>query len=440
MTFWLAMLAIGVSIAWTTAELSQSESPPALGRFLEKFHTDASSAVSTLEKQGLIGLKNWLSESSHTRLMNIFVLDTEGNEAYGQALPPRLQHRVQREMLGIIPNRANNMKPLFSQMVVVPDGSTYQLMALFKRPHPLLLLVTPQRLVTAFIISGLVCFALARYLASPVHRLRVATQKLSGGDLHIRVGKDIGRRRDEIGGLAKDFDHMAEQLQSLMSAQQQLLRDVSHELRSPLARLHVALGLVRQRKGKDVKTELDRIEREAERLNELIGQILSLARMDSTTDIMNSERVDLASLLEDIAQDAEFEAHSCNRHVRVIKTKPITITANAELLHSAIENVVRNALRYTPEKSTVEVSLEGASAQKGNVTISVRDYGPGVPEEALETMFKPFARVDDARQRDSGGHGIGLAIAEKAVRRHKGEITAHNTEGGGLRVDIQLPT
>lgn len=435
------MLAIGFSIAWTTAELSRSEAPPTLIRFQNKFQANASSAVATLKQQGLNGLENWLGDSNHTRIMSIFILDSEGREALGQTLPPRLQHLLQRKMLGLVPSRDDkNIRRMFSQSVTVPDGSTYQLVALFKRPHPLLLLVTPQRLVIAFLISGLVCFTLARYLASPVHRLRVATQQLSGGDLNIRVGKDVGRRRDEIGGLAKDFDHMAEQLQSLMSAQQQLLRDVSHELRSPLARLQVALGLARQRKGADIKMELDRIEHEAERLNELIVQILSLARMDSTTEFAISDDVDLASLLEDIARDAEFEAHAYNRHVRIIKTESITITANAELLHSAIENVVRNALRYTSENSTVELSFEAdASVQNGGVTISIRDYGPGVPEEALETVFKPFARVDDARQRDSGGHGIGLAIAQQAVRLHKGEITAHNAEGGGLRVDIQLP-
>ena len=231
---------------------------------------------------------------------------------------------------------------------------------------------------------------------------------------------------------------MAERVQGLLQAQQQLLSDVSHELRSPLARLHLALGLAQRKAETGVQHDLERIEREAERLDELIGQILSLSRLDSRKDLPGNDPVKLADLLETVAADAAFEAGPRNCRVVVTESFPVELRGNEALLHSALENVVRNALRYTATDTAVELSLTPDPGQDA-VLIEVRDRGPGVAEEFLPRLFEPFVRAGEARDRTSGGYGLGLAIAERAVRLHGGTIEARNRAGGGLSVLIRLP-
>ena len=229
---------------------------------------------------------------------------------------------------------------------------------------------------------------------------------------------------------------MAERLQSLIESQKALLRDVSHELRSPLARLQAALGLARRHTEGRAAEELDRIEREAERLNELIGQILSLSRMAGETLERTCEPVDLTALIDTVCHDADFEARQRDRRVAVLATVPVTVSGNPALLHSAIENVVRNAVRYTAAGTTVEVTLAMVS---GAVEVRVRDHGAGVLPEYLERIFEPFFRASEARERGSGGYGLGLAIARRAIELHRGSIRADNESAGGLVVTLWLP-
>jgi two-component system sensor histidine kinase CpxA len=254
------------------------------------------------------------------------------------------------------------------------------------------------------------------------------------------VTPKLSRRRDEIGQLGRDFDLMAERLESMVRAQHRLLGDISHELRSPLARLGVALGLARQRSGATANGALDRIERESENLNEMISQLLILTRLESGTDGRKRTDVDLTSLLREVADDADFEARSINREVHVVSADNCSISGVEELLRSAIENVVRNGVRYTPEGTAVEVALRRQNGAGENfAVISVRDHGLGVPEESLEKIFRPFYRTEDARDRQSGGGtGLGLAITERAVRMHGGAIKAVNAPGGGLAVEMKL--
>ena len=249
----------------------------------------------------------------------------------------------------------------------------------------------------------------------------------------------MGRRRDEVADLARDFDHMAERLQILISSQNQLLSDVSHELRSPLARLQVALGLARQRQQHQPNAELDRIEHEAECLNELIGQLLSLTRLESDTQLAHSEPVDVATLLAEVAENADFEARAANRQVSIVHSLSATIEANEPLLRSALENVVRNAVRYTDENTSVDITLQHDPEHPGWLLVQVHDHGPGVPDDMLTNLFEPFVRVGDARDRESGGYGLGLGIAERAIRLHGGVISASNDPNGGLNVRIRLP-
>ncbi len=284
--------------------------------------------------------------------------------------------------------------------------------------------------------AGVVCYALALYFSSPVRKLRKATNLLAEGDLSVRVGPQMGRRRDELADLAHDFDKMAERLQTLMMSERRLLGDISHELRSPLARMNVALELAEQSANEDTQIYLTRIYRESERLNELIGQLLALARLESGDTKNREVPVNLKELIEDVAHDADFEAKSKNCGVVVVHNEAAQMIGNVELLRSAIENVVRNAIRYTGEETQVEIEQH---QHQGEALIRVRDHGPGVPDEALSELFRPFFRVAQARDRQSGGVGLGLAIAERAVQAHGGSISAQNAPDGGLLIEFRLP-
>jgi two-component system sensor histidine kinase CpxA len=270
--------------------------------------------------------------------------------------------------------------------------------------------------------------------------MRTTTNELAEGNLGARVATKLTKRRDEIGDLGRDFNGMAERLESMVKAQQRLLGDISHELRSPLARLGVALGLARQRSGPEATASLDRIERESDNLNEMISQLLTLTRLESGTDGRKRSEVDLSALVHEVAEDADFEAHSLNRSVQVVVSDSCSINGVEELLRSAVENVVRNAVRFTAEGTAVEIALKRQNGSGDNfAVISVRDRGNGVPEEALEKIFRPFYRTEDARDRQSGGGtGLGLAITERAVRMHGGSVQATNAPGGGLSVEMKL--
>jgi signal transduction histidine kinase len=279
---------------------------------------------------------------------------------------------------------------------------------------------------------------LARYIVSPVVKLRAVTRQLTEGDLSARVGPLMGNRHDELADMGRDFDAMAARIEALLGAQARLLRDISHELRSPLARLGVALDLLRKRTPPEAETHLSRIEREAARLNEMIGQLLSLSRWETGADGARARRVDLAALVREVSEDADFEARSQNRSVEISECDACETKGTPALLRSAFENVVRNAVRHTPEGTSVKVSLSCAD-DASEALLRVRDEGPGVPVESLKEIFRPFYRVDDSRTRETGGVGLGLAITERAVRLHGGAVSAANVNGGGFAVEIRLP-
>jgi two-component system sensor histidine kinase CpxA len=288
----------------------------------------------------------------------------------------------------------------------------------------------------ALLVSGFICYLLTRYLTAPVLRLREASQHLAAGDLSTRAASGMERRRDELGSLVRDFNAMAARIEELVSGQRQLIYDISHELRSPLARLNVALDLGRQRKGND--PAFDHMEQDLERLNEMIERLLTVAKLDPSTTPVSMAEVDLTELVSQIVRSAEFELQERNGVIRLSSREQYIVHGNAELLHSAIENVIRNAVRYTGAGNSVEVRLEPAGTP-ATVRILVRDYGFGVPESELAKIFQPFYRVADDRNRETGGTGLGLAIADRVIRIHQGTITARNAMPAGLEVEIRLP-
>jgi signal transduction histidine kinase len=295
-------------------------------------------------------------------------------------------------------------------------------------------------LVVAIIAVGLTWYAFFKYSTGPLRRLRKVTQQLAGGNLSARVGEGLVPRKDEVADLGRDVDLMAERIESLVGAQQRLIRDVSHELRSPLSRLNVALELARQSAGPTLSVPFDRIERESDRLNELISQLLMLTKLENESTMAQRTDFDIAALIGEVAQDADFEARNNDRRIITTELEPIIVNGNQELLRQTMENLVRNAARYTATGTAVEISLRKIfSTGRDWAHIEVRDHGPGVPEAALKDIFRPFYRVNDARERQSGGAGVGLAIADRAVRLHGGGIRAFNAPDVGLVMEIELP-
>jgi signal transduction histidine kinase len=276
----------------------------------------------------------------------------------------------------------------------------------------------------------LLCYLLAYYLTYPVRKLDRAVERFGRGDLSARAAT---RRRDELGELGRTFDRMAGRIQTLVDAEHRLLLDISHELRSPLARLRVAVELARSGQNRDA--HLDRIDKEAERLNSLVGGLLQVTRAEGDPGSLRREPVRLDRLLEELVAVSSLEAESRGSEVRLVAAQPATVQGDAELLRRAIENVLRNAIRHAPEGSAVEASVEAAN---GRAVLRIRDYGPGVPEEALPRIFDAFYRVETDRDRASGGAGLGLSIARRAVELHQGSIRARNA-GPGLLVEIDLP-
>jgi two-component system sensor histidine kinase CpxA len=336
--------------------------------------------------------------------------------------------------------------------VPVSSGMGKRYVFLLSRPHvprhpswsqDLLHFSFPQ-LPVAIVIGGLTTFVLVLLFTRPVARLRKAARELATGKLNARVVWPAAQSRwfkgDQISALIHDFNHMAERLDSLVGAQKLLLRDVSHELRSPLARLSVALELAREDAEPAMAAHLDRIEREAQRLNLLIGQLLTLSSMEALERIENFAPLQLNYLIERMIPDAEYEARQRQCSVVFHAKDECAILGNQELLYRAIENVVRNAIRFTDAGSEVEIVLSATTVRgERQAQIDVNDHGPGILENQLDAIFRPFYRVDHARSPNTGGFGVGLAIAERAVRLHHGELCALNRAGGGATIRMNFP-
>ena len=403
-------------------------------------------AVALLEKGEPEKATAYLQELERSADVQFFWFDSRGNKLFGDTQVPAKVHQL---ALHVARSGQQEFVPteratLGGQVASASNGERYVLVAQILRGHgPFALRRSTEEFITrlglAILVSGFVCFWLARYLTGPIVRLRTATHQLASGNLGARAAETS--RKDEIAELVHDFNRMAERLEVLLNSQKQLISDISHELRSPLARLNVALGLARQRAGEESNKALDRIELEADRLNEMIGKLLTLARLESGESPAERSPVQILELLQEVVADADFEAHSRDCAVKLLQAEDCTTVGNPELLRSAFENVVRNGVRYTAAGSEVEIRLS-CRTQNGSeplAVITVRDHGPGVPDQEINNLFRPFYRLDAARERQTGGAGLGLAIAERAVRLHQGTITARNAEGGGLVVEIRLP-
>lgn len=439
--FWVAMIIINVAL-FATFALTRPTPTGRSWRDLTQVGPNAQKAAETYEQSGPAALSVALQATEKASGVSATFFDESGTELSGRTAPPGAGELIAKaaETRQIEFNFAGR-NTLVARPIVSASSRRYTYVAYIPRPpfQPIWRTLGLRLLVT-LVIGGILCFWLARYLTTPLLKLRSTTNELAEGNLGARVATKLAKRRDEVGQLGRDFNVMAERLETMVQAQQRLLGDISHELRSPLARLGVALGLARQRSGAEANGALDRIERESDNLNEMISQLLTLTRLESGTDGRKRTEVDLDALVREIVEDADFEARGTNRSVQVVSSDKCSINGVEELLRSAVENVVRNAVRYTPEGTAVEVALRRQNGGSDNfAVISVRDRGRGVPDEALEKIFHPFYRTEDARDRQSGGGtGLGLAITERAVRMHGGSVQAENVLGGGLSVEMKL--
>jgi two-component system sensor histidine kinase CpxA len=451
--FGLAMIAAAVAsfVVGVVAEHEAHDvAPPHLVQALNVYSQTAADMV---ERDGPGAVNAYFDRIEAISGIHAFLIDEHDTEVSGESLPPGATELVRRARNN--PGLVNDLTrdiPVNAVAAKSPKGTVYVLVAedpAFRRGFLGIpgrtgfrfTLVSISRTLLPVLLVGLIfCYWLAKYLSTPMEELRGVAQELSAGNLSVRVKDRLLRRPDEIGHLGRDFNLMAGRIESLVEAQRRLLGDISHELRSPLARQGVALGLARRRAGVEARSALDRIEREGERLNEMIAQLLTLTRLESGTDGVEQVKIDLSALVRDIADDADFEAHDRDRSVRVVEDETASITGAPEMIRSAIENVVRNAVRHTAEGSAVEVSLSSESVNHDRLAlIRVRDHGGGVPENVIKDIFRPFYRVEDDRDRKTGGSGLGLSIAARAVRLHHGTINAANAKEGGLVVEIRLP-
>jgi two-component system sensor histidine kinase CpxA len=434
-SFWIAQMAFFVYLGFKTHQLTRSAGPLWLITAQRTMPIVGNELVGAYESGGIPSAEHELKKQCDGDRIRMWLVDPAGNSVRGKALP--------REVSDAVRNTGDTAEPVVTvgdtttvvSFHIKGQRGTYTVVG----EYDTVPLLRGEGLFRLFAIStvlaSIACLLLAHYLSEPIWQLRLATRSLASGDLNARAGEKLGRRSDEIADLVRDFDTMAEKIRELLENQKRLLSDVSHELRSPLARLRVALALSRRREEDSQRSSHERIEKEIERLDELIGRILTLSRLESGQLKLTTSQVDLNELVEDVVADARFEAARTGHSLVFQSDVQMEVEANEELLRSSIENVVRNALYYTAGDEPIHIRL---SAENGQAVLRVRDNGPGVPPEALAKLFEAFYRVDDSRVTATGGTGLGLAIAKRAILAHQGAITARNVAPHGLEIEIRL--
>jgi two-component system, OmpR family, sensor histidine kinase CpxA len=448
--FWLAMVLVGCTLFLSISTTRSASEENRMRSFVHSLMSlQAQYTARLFEERGADALFDYLHDAAPPGVFHLILYRAIGVNLAGNPAPedirPWIIEAGQDSKTHFQGGRGFGATLLG---VTGPSGTRYVLYA-ERDPRPALLpwLIRGEpraqivRLLAVILAGALVCFLLAHYITSPVLRLQNASRQLAGGDLRVRIGSGLGSRRDEITDLGRDFDVMADRVESLVHSQHQLLQAISHEMRSPLARLTLAVDLAKQDSGPARDELFGRIESEAGRIEMMLSQILTLTRLDSGEPAFPRTPVELSLLVSHIVADADFEAAARNRSVVLAEVEACIVNASEYLLRSAIENVVRNAVRYTREFSSVDVSLVADKSSSPCVAvIHVVDQGPGIPPPDLTQIFKPFYRVNSARERETGGTGLGLAITDRVVRLYSGAVSARNLSTGGLDVEIRLPT
>ena len=418
-----------------TSDLDQS--PPAA--FMIR------SAAATLQYGGTEALRKLVGTAERH---HVYAVDEEQHELLGREVHPRLIEEART----LLDTEKSESRRRVVEQVKAADGHTYLLFLpspttsdggpplLDERgprrmqPPPFFFPMMP--MLVATVASLFFAMLLAWYFSQPIRLLKSAFARASSGNLNDRLAPQMGKRNDELADLGRDFDGMTDKLRALMDSQRRLLHDVSHELRSPIARLQASIGLARLQPEKTAAT-LERIEREGVRMDKLVGELLTLSRLEAGVTGAMEDHIRMEDLLTEIIDDARFEAEAVDRHIEGVVRCDVVIKGGAELLYRAIENVVRNAVKQTAVDTTVAINTQ-VNKDSQSLLVSVIDHGPGVPEEELQLIFEPFFR-SSRTQKNSNGYGLGLTIARRIIEAHGGRICAFNRVDGGLCVDIILP-
>lgn len=440
--FWATVIATGVALILTFILEPRSVPSRWHATLTDTARYSGTIAVETAEREGIGSTSAYLERIAHQTHMSACLFDSAGRVIAGTSCLGFLNMTSH-----VMATKASDFSMKYGTarvalLVMGQSGRDYIFATELPAGPRAALGIDRAAIIlqwgVALLVSGLICSLLTRYITAPILRLRKMSQRLAAGDLSVRAGSELAQRRDEIGDLVRDFNAMASRIEELVSRQRQLTSDVSHELRSPLARLNVALDLGRERKGNDPAFE--QMEEDIRLLDEMIGRLLTIAKLDTSAPQVPMMELDLADVLSQVAHHAEFESKEPNGAIRLTSAGECIVWGNAELLHSAIENVIRNAIRYTESGTRVEIRTAPENSASGAmIRMVVRDYGPGVPDSELKNIFQPFYRLTDARDRQSGGAGLGLAIADRVVRIHGGTIRAENAVPHGLRIEILLP-
>ena len=444
---WIATVFLLVVFSWVATSNFETEKMPGLDitRLQASMDDLLARTGRELRHEGIESTRQWLRAASGFGPVSVYVFGPDGHELIGRST----SETVARAAAAAFSNLPAGAAPYgaiqsaerlraFSvrtrtigvyAVVAVLEGSFLSRLA-SRRPTWFW-----QNIFVAMAVSAAFSLLFAWYVAAPLQRIRASAHRFAEGDLDARVGRLRFGRSTEINALATEFDAMAERIKAFIESHRRLVRDVSHELRSPLARQRVALELARGGDAAQVNASLDRIECESDRLEAMLAQALELSRLETAIMPMD-DHVELDALLDDVITNADYEGVPRGRKVVLLERTRLSLVGSHPALYSAFENVIRNALAYTADGSAVGVRLARVGAW---ASVKVRDHGPGVPPGELARIFEPFYRTDTARARSSGGTGLGLAIARRAIERHGGTILAQNADGGGLEVTIELP-
>lgn len=405
-----------------------------------------SAAELMLQRGGEPLLLEWLLTFEKHPNVNAYVFDQYGVDILGVAPATVVKYALSARDFNVKVQPLNRSEVLVKAPITALDGEYYLLVVEFLHPFAVLDAEAYIYLglgIAIFIFAG-IGFLLSDYLSRPIRRLQKTVRAITSGDLSARSGERLKARQDEIGELGREFDLMADRLQTLLADQKLLLRDISHELRSPLARLQIALELARMDATTEIEEHLDRIELETERVNEQIGDILLLAKLEVERHPEQWQAIDLVHILDEVADDAQFEQQSDGID-RDFMISPAYVKAEYRMLKSAFENLIRNALVHTDAGTHIEVKLK---QDKQNAEVIIRDHGPGVNEAHIENLVKPFYRAENARERmsESGkqekhsrGYGLGMAIAYRVIRSFDGDMKIRNHSTGGLEISCSIP-
>jgi two-component system sensor histidine kinase CpxA len=436
--FWLTVVIVGIGLVMSTLYAVNTRQS-AQRAVIAGLKGQATAAVTLYERAGTPAVRSYVDDLQRAYLIRAFLFTSDGREMLEKNPPPNVRSMA---AVALGEDGLHVRESIAGQRVASPSGAIYALVLSFGETRSAIVASAAVFQIPIVVLIGgaVFCYVITRHITAPLSRLRAAVTRIAEGHLDTRVGPVLGRRRDEIADLARDVDRMAGRIESLVTQQRRLLGDVSHELRSPLSRLVVALSLIRQGSPTEAPEHLERIALEARRMDALIGQLLTLSRIDSGIQIGARTSVDLANLVYEVANDADFEARVHSKNVLVTVADACMVVGFAEILRSAVENVVRNAVRHTREGTSVELSLQRRQGStRPTAILCARDYGLGVPEMLLSEIFLPFRRVPTppADACDDGA-GLGLAITERAISMHGGTVRAMNA-AGGFMVEIELP-